>query len=269
MFRKVLITTVAASAALAALVPAAEARPRVYKSTWEAHAKIGGTGIGGHALLRQRDGALILALRVTGLAAASRHAVHVHAGTCAAQGAVVVPVPDLIANDRGVARIWIALPTDPGVDVAEAGYYVNIHEGFGAATGGGIACGDIVEHAGRGLARVSGTTVRGVVRLRQTGTELTGSVGLRNAAANSAHTVNVQAGSCATPGSELVSFPSITADATGRVRKAPLAGTSAVDVVLKANSVTIKSASGTVEACGNIVGGFPRPTWPGIGRWGW
>jgi hypothetical protein len=52
MLRKLLVTTVAASGTLAALVPAAEARPRVYKSTWEAHAKIGGTGIVGHALLR-------------------------------------------------------------------------------------------------------------------------------------------------------------------------------------------------------------------------
>jgi len=138
MLRKLLVTTVAASGTLAALVPAAEARPRVYKSTWEAHAKIGGTGIVSHALLRQRDGALVLALRVTGLAADSRHAVHVHAGSCAAQGAVVVPVPDLIANGRGVGRMWIALPTDPGVDVAETGYYVNVHQGFGASTAGVI-----------------------------------------------------------------------------------------------------------------------------------
>jgi hypothetical protein len=73
---------------------------------------------------------LTVAARATGLVAGSAHAVHVHSGSCDAQGKVLYHLNDLVAKSDGVAETTTVIPN---VDQAPptSGWYVNVHLGSG------------------------------------------------------------------------------------------------------------------------------------------
>jgi Cu/Zn superoxide dismutase len=73
---------------------------------------------------------LTVAARATGLVAGSAHAVHIHAGSCGSQGAVVYHLNDLVAKSDGVAETTTVVPN---VDQAPpaSGWYINVHLGSG------------------------------------------------------------------------------------------------------------------------------------------
>mgnify|MGYP001032313757 FL=1 len=71
---------------------------------------------------------LAVRVKVSGLQPYSQHAAHLHTGSCAAQGAVVLMLPDLVANRQGVASATdtltkVAMPPHTGSE------YLNLHLG--------------------------------------------------------------------------------------------------------------------------------------------
>jgi Cu/Zn superoxide dismutase len=71
---------------------------------------------------------LSVSVNATGLAPNTRHAEHVHSGSCRVQGAVVYMLPDLVADGDGNAtsQVTIRNVTSPP---PPQGWYVNVHEG--------------------------------------------------------------------------------------------------------------------------------------------
>lgn len=65
-------------------------------------------------------------IKASGFVPGTAHAAHVHSGTCAAQGGVVVMLPDLKADAHG--RIS-ATDTVPVTQQPQGPLYINIHEG--------------------------------------------------------------------------------------------------------------------------------------------
>ncbi len=92
---------------------------------------------------------------VSGLAPYSQHAAHLHAGSCATQGPVVLGLPDLVANRWGVAD---QTATISGVTSAPpaSGWYLNVHLGAMSQILGAsgqptvlfqpLACGNVTTH---------------------------------------------------------------------------------------------------------------------------
>ncbi len=84
--------------------------------------------------LKQHTGALSVALRVSRLTPGEFYAAHVHPGTCAARrGAVALTLPDLYADEHGVARLVTTLPTDAAANFIATGFSVDVHAGPSAA----------------------------------------------------------------------------------------------------------------------------------------
>jgi hypothetical protein len=71
---------------------------------------------------------LSVTVAASGLVAGSVHAVHIHSGSCEAQGPVKYPLSDLTASSTGAAQASTVLQ-----DVDEAppasGWYLNVHLG--------------------------------------------------------------------------------------------------------------------------------------------
>ena len=67
-------------------------------------------------------------LTATGLPANTGHAVHIHSGTCAAQGPVVYPLPDLQSDGSGNASLSTTVDNVTQGPPA-SGWYVNVHMG--------------------------------------------------------------------------------------------------------------------------------------------
>ena len=99
----------------------------------------------GTANLNIKSGALVVTIDVSGLEPSSSHAVHIHKGSCASQGAVVHALPPLTADATGHATLTA---TVSGVSsIPEGVWYLNIHRVTAIATGqtdfDPILCGDI------------------------------------------------------------------------------------------------------------------------------
>jgi Cu/Zn superoxide dismutase len=73
---------------------------------------------------------LTVTARATGLVAGSDHAVHIHSGSCDAQGGVKYHLNDLIAKADGVAETTTVIPNVEQAPPA-SGWYVNVHLGSG------------------------------------------------------------------------------------------------------------------------------------------
>ena len=65
-------------------------------------------------------------IRASGFVPGSVHAAHIHSGTCASQGGVVVMLPDLTADSRGHLS---ATDTVPVTQQPQGPLYINLHEG--------------------------------------------------------------------------------------------------------------------------------------------
>ncbi len=93
------------------------------------------------------NGDLTVTILLHGLTPRSSHAVHVHAGSCDQQGAVLFPLAPLVANDTGDAG---EAKTFHHVNVAAIpphGWYINVHFSPVVTTQTGynpIACGNVI-----------------------------------------------------------------------------------------------------------------------------
>ena len=258
-----------AAVACAAALPAAAVANRGHGSSGKHEGKGDGTvvrlapvGEGqtakGKAVLKQRTGALSVELRVSGLAPGSWHAVHIHSGSCAVQGPVVLPFPDIYADERGVAKLVTTLPTDAAANFVAANYYINVHAATAATEG--IACGDITPKPVKPVRTFAKTWLKGAGKehgaavLAQNGSDVSVWVKLAGLAPG-AHAVNIYSGTCAAPGSVAVSLGDVTAGPDGTAF-AKIAATSSIPVVGAGFSLAVHAAAsatpGAVVACGDL-----------------
>jgi hypothetical protein len=86
------------------------------------------------------DGTTKITLMLSNMVAGSKHAAHVHVGSCVNQGGVVIPLPDVVAGADGNGSSEAIVQTGK----IPAAAYVNVHQkGSDEGVGGGISCGDI------------------------------------------------------------------------------------------------------------------------------
>ena len=171
-------------------------------------------------------------LAMTGFTPGTRHALHIHQGSCAAQGDVQVPFPDVTANDVGAIDTTVT-SSQPAPDGLAAGTLLNIHLAPAAQLGDPgslgytpISCADVDPAASAPLTMAAppqpGQRPQGSAKLtydpanKTLGVDVTAS-GL---VAGSAHAVHIHLGSCDSQGAvkyplnDLVALPAGTAEAT-------------------------------------------------------
>jgi Cu/Zn superoxide dismutase len=86
------------------------------------------------------DGTTKVTLMLSGMVAGSKHATHIHVGSCVNQGTVAIPLPDVVAGTDGKGSGEKVVQTG----LIPAAAYVNVHQkGSEEGVGGGISCGDI------------------------------------------------------------------------------------------------------------------------------
>jgi hypothetical protein len=92
-------------------------------------------------------------LQMVGFTPGSSHAMHIHQGSCAEQGDVLVPFPDVIANDSGAIDTTVT-SSQPAAAGLAVGTFLNIHLAPAAQLGAPgslgytpISCADITPSA--------------------------------------------------------------------------------------------------------------------------
>jgi hypothetical protein len=175
-------------------------------------------------------------LQMLGFTPGSSHAMHIHQGSCAAIGDVVVPFPDVTADGGGAINTTVA-GLRPAPDGLTGGTALNIHLASGAQLGGPgalgytqIACGDITGGGPTATLTMAlpGQQPQGSASLaydpaKKTLTVTTTASGL---APGSSHAQHIHLGSCDAQGAvkypldDLVAAPTGSAQATTVVQNA-------------------------------------------------
>lgn len=99
---------------------------------------------GGVAHLSLTGNEMKVQLVMTGLEPNSQHIAHIHAGSCASQGATLYTLPVIKADDMGKATITTTIQNV--ATIPATGWYVNVHRSTDLSTQTGfdpIACGDV------------------------------------------------------------------------------------------------------------------------------
>jgi hypothetical protein len=109
-----------------------------------------GNAVSGTATLAfdRAAGTLVVEVKVSGLDPATRHANHIHLGSCAAEGEVKYKLDDLVADANGGADVTTTIK--PAEDIGYGLWYVAVHQGppDQLSTQQGftpIACADVVK----------------------------------------------------------------------------------------------------------------------------
>lgn len=100
------------------------------------------TAVGAASLIPSSDGKTKVTVTVTGLTANTKHIGHIHAGSCANPGPVVLPLEELSSDGNGTGNVSSTVETAK----IPAAAYVQYHQrgkGDPAGAGAGIVCGDI------------------------------------------------------------------------------------------------------------------------------
>jgi hypothetical protein len=101
------------------------------------------SGVTGEAMAMHADDAVVVILELEGLPGEAQYAAHIHAGTCAQGGPVVVPLNPVAGLADGTGTSTTTLEADEvGTDTP---HFIMIHGEGGTP----IACGDMEGH-GRG-----------------------------------------------------------------------------------------------------------------------
>lgn len=216
-------------------------------------------------------------LQLVGFTPGSSHAMHVHQGSCAAQGDVLVPFPDVTANDGGAIDTTVT-SSQPSAAGLAAGTFLNIHLAPAAQLGGPgslgytpISCADITPAASTAVTMAPppqpGQRPQGSAKLTYDPAKKTLSVTATASGlvAGSAHAVHIHLGSCASQGAvkyplnDLVASPTGTAETTTviqNVDQAPPASGWYVNVHLGSSSQIQQNGQPTLYfqpiICGNI-----------------
>ena len=127
-------TTVSPASALSLQVPLNAAPP----------ASAGET-VSGTSQLTLAGRTLAIKLALSGLGPNSKHAAHIHAGSCENQGAVVYPLKPVVADASGKANVTTTIANVSSIP--SSGWYVNVHHSTDLSTQTGfdpIACGNVM-----------------------------------------------------------------------------------------------------------------------------
>jgi hypothetical protein len=174
----------------------------------------------------------IAKLQMVGFTPGSSHAMHIHQGSCAAQGDVQVPFPDVTANDGGAIDTTVT-SSQPSAAGLAAGTFLNIHLAPAAQLGPPgsleytpISCADISPDASTTLTMAPppqpGQQPQGSATLTYDPAKKTLSVATTASGLvpGSAHAQHIHLGSCNAQGAvkypldDLVASPTGTADRT-------------------------------------------------------
>jgi Cu/Zn superoxide dismutase len=214
----------------------------------------------GIAQLKQRNGALSVALHVSGLTPGAFYASHVHSGSCAAPGAVAVTFPDIYADEQGHATLVTTVPTAAAANFVANGFSVDVHAGPSAGATPVIACGDLNVKPPKPAKSAAVTWLKGTsgahghAELFQKGSDVSVWISLSGLTPG-AHAVHLHVGTCAAPGTIAVSLGDVTAGPDGKASM-KIASTSTIPVVAKGYSLDVHAAAsatpGGVVACGDL-----------------
>lgn len=88
---------------------------------------------------------LTVTITLTGLAPNSTHPAHIHAGDCSVNGAIIIPLNNVVTNGTGSATSMTVIP---GIQngIPSSGWYINVHNGptLGSADQASpITCGNV------------------------------------------------------------------------------------------------------------------------------
>jgi hypothetical protein len=98
------------------------------------------TVTGSASVVTMSDGNAKVVVKLSGMEPSSKHAMHIHVGSCANQGPVVIGLPDISADASGNGSVEKIVETAK----MPAAAYINIHQkASDAGVGGGIACGNV------------------------------------------------------------------------------------------------------------------------------
>ncbi len=213
-------------------------------------------------------------LQMSGLTPGSSHAMHIHQGSCATAGDVLVPFPDLAADGGGAINTTVT-STEPAPGGLASGTALNIHLASGAQLGGPgalgytpIACGDVVPATPTTLnlapvgQQPQGSATVSYDAGKKTLTVTTTASGL---APGSGHAQHIHLGTCNAQGavkyplSDLVASPTGSAETTTVVQnvdQAPPASGWYLNVHLGSSSQIEQNGQPTLYfqpiICGNI-----------------
>jgi Cu/Zn superoxide dismutase len=224
-------------------------------------APVAGQTAKGFAELRQRSGALSVAVRVKGLTPGQFYATDLHSGSCAVAGASVVTFPSLYADERGVARLVTTVPTDAAENFVATRFYVDVHAAD--ASSAAISCGDLNVKPPKPAKSAAVTFLKGAssergrAELFQKGGDVTVWIRLGGLTPG-AHAVHLHVGSCSEHGAVAVSLGDVTAGPDGKASM-KIASTATIPVVTKGYSLDVHAAAvaagdSAVVACGNLHG---------------
>ncbi len=221
---------------------------------------VSGQSAKGVAEIKQRSGALSVALVVSHLTPGAFYAAHVIAGSCAVPGAVALTLPDVYADEHGVAKLVTTLPTAAGANFVTSGFALDVHAGPTANPGAVISCGDVTPktYATYAKAWLEGATAKGHVAAIQKGSDVTVWVALRGLTPG-VHALTIQAGTCAVPGAVAVNLGDVTAGPDGTV-SAKVTATSSIPVVGTGYSFSVYTGPTTLPGALLACGGS-YPTW--------
>ncbi|HEX2191454.1 MAG TPA: hypothetical protein VHG51_21260 [Longimicrobiaceae bacterium] len=106
---------------------------------------VGSSGVSGQANLMENASQTQVAVQLTGMQPNSRHAGHVHQGTCDAPGSVVAPLPEITANSTGdgTATEQVAVPLATVMN----GQHIIVYHEAGGNPGAPVVCGAIPGHS--------------------------------------------------------------------------------------------------------------------------
>jgi len=216
-------------------------------------------------------------LQMVGFTPGSSHAMHIHQGSCATQGDVLVPFPDVTANDGGAIDTTVT-SSQPSAAGLAAGTFLNIHLAPAAQMGGPgslgytpISCADITPAASTAVTMAPppqpGQHPQGSAKLIYDPAKKTLSVDATASGlvAGSAHAVHIHLGSCDSQGAvkyplnDLVASPTGSAETTTviqNVDQAPPASGWYINVHLGSSSQIQQNGQPTLYfqpiICGNV-----------------
>ncbi|HZO71262.1 MAG TPA: CHRD domain-containing protein [Ktedonobacteraceae bacterium] len=166
---------------------------------------------------------------VSGLQDNSSHPAHIHMGSCAAGGPIIIPLNDVKADAGGNAVTTTTIPNVMN-GIPATGWFVNVHAGPTLADGQAtpITCGDVVnreagEHEFQFVFLRLGTTTAanqnasGTAHLSLDNGTLTVQVTVKGLVPGSMHAAHIHLGSCErqVPGNVMFPLNTLTADANG------------------------------------------------------
>lgn len=172
---------------------------------------------------------LTVTVSLTGLAPNSTHPAHIHAGnSCAANGAIIYPLNNVVANAAGQASVTtIVRLSSPGIPAT--GWYINVHNGPTLATPNqaeAIACGVVSNTSGSsdvltflGPTPDANQSAYGYTHVSLNNETMTVNIMVTGLAPYSKHAAHIHAGNCYDTMQVLYDLSPLVADGNGVAMK--------------------------------------------------